>query len=169
MTILRAVRWAVEAWEVGLTSTAITNCFKKAPHNETEEELETDLLVNNLRESLRSLQITNRIRDIMNINQFLDPPDEQVNDSLMDIDTTVLSQFPTSQSDDNCEDIVEESPPPIVTPAEALQSLQLLRLYEEQKDQADPNFLRVLIRYQNDLIASQTAARRQTDIRRFFT
>ncbi|EED12037.1 hypothetical protein TSTA_001090 [Talaromyces stipitatus ATCC 10500] len=84
MTILRAVRWVVNIWEDQVTSTTITNCFKKALHDETEAELETAILI-------QDLQLTNRVQDVMDIRQFLNPLDEQVNDSIMDIDAIVLS------------------------------------------------------------------------------
>ncbi|EED18534.1 jerky, putative [Talaromyces stipitatus ATCC 10500] len=88
MTILRAVRWAVNMWE-GVTSTTITNCFKKALHDETEAEFESALLIQDLQNSLQDLKLTNRVQDVMDIHQFLNPLDEQVNDTMMDIDNIV--------------------------------------------------------------------------------
>jgi hypothetical protein len=167
MTILRAVRWAVNMWENQLTSTAITNCFKKALHIETEDEFETANLVQDLQNSLQDLKLTNRVQDIMDINQFLNPPEEQVNNTMMDIDNIVLSQFNLPENEEADEDVVEE-PIPLITSQEAIQSLQILRLFEEQRDQADSSFIRILSRYENRLTKEKVATQRQTDIRRFF-
>lgn len=167
MTILRGVRWAVNMWENQLTSTAITNCFKKALHIEAEEEFETALLVQDLQKSLQDLKLTNRVQDIMDINQFLNPADEQVNDTMVNIDNIVLSQFDLPQIEEPDEDIVDE-PIPLITSQEAIQSLRILRLYEEQRDQADNSFIRVLSRYENQVTKEKVATQRQTDIRRFF-
>ncbi|EED23167.1 conserved hypothetical protein [Talaromyces stipitatus ATCC 10500] len=119
MTILRAVRWAVNIWEDQVTSTTITNCFKKALHDETEEEFESALLIYDLENSLQDLKLTNWVQDVMDINQFLNSPDEQVNDTVMDIDNIVLSQFELPQTDELEEDVVEE-PIPLITSQEAL-------------------------------------------------
>lgn len=166
MTILRAVRWAANMWDQ-LSSTTIANCFKKALHDDNEEDLEAELIIQDLRNSLQDLQLTNKIQDIMDINQFLDPEDEQVNDTMMDIDALVLSQFDLPRLDELDEDIVEE-PTPLITSQEALQALQALRLFEEQREQADISFIRLLTRYENRLMEKKLATQRQTDIRRFF-
>ncbi|KUL82153.1 hypothetical protein ZTR_11074 [Talaromyces verruculosus] len=154
-------------WENQLTSTAITNCFKKALHIEAEEEFETALLVQDLQKSLQDLKLANRVQDIMDINQFLNPADEQVNDTMVDIDDIVLSQFDLPQIEEPDEDVIDE-PIPLITSQEAVQSLRILRLYEEQRDQADNSFIRVLSRYENQLTKEKVTTQRQTDIRRFF-
>lgn len=166
MTILRAVRWAANMWDQ-LSPITIANCFKKALHNETEEEFEAALIIQDLQNSLHDLQLTNKIHDIMDINQFLNPAEEEVNDTMMDVDTLVLSQFDLPQIDELDEDIVTESTP-LITAQEALQGLNTLRLFEEQREQADSSFIRILTRYENQLIKKKLATQRQTDIRHFF-
>jgi hypothetical protein len=40
------------------------------------------------------MQLSNHIKEAMDINEFLNPADEEVNDSLLDLDEMILSQYP---------------------------------------------------------------------------
>lgn len=69
----------------------------------------------------------------MDINQFLNPQEEQVIDNLIDIDDTILSQFGPATAEDLDEDNPGD-PVPNISSNEALESLYKLRLHEEQQD-----------------------------------
>ncbi|CRG92946.1 hypothetical protein PISL3812_10042 [Talaromyces islandicus] len=167
ITLLQGIRWGLDAWFVDIKVDSIRNCFNKALHINAAEEYEEKELMASLESSLRSLQMSNRIQDIMNINEFLNPEGEEVVDSLEEIDSIILSQFSKVQEgeDDDAEII---DPTPIISIQEALQSVQILRLYEEQQEKADHILLRYLRPYEKLLVRQKVDSQRQRDIRSFF-
>ena len=79
---------------------------------------------------LQRLELANNIQQAMDINQFLNPADEQVDDDLMSIDDAILCQF-SQENEDQEEDDNGHVLPQILAP-EALESLYKLQLHEEQ-------------------------------------
>jgi hypothetical protein len=43
------------------------------------------------------MQLLNHIKEAMDINEFLNRTDEEVNDSLLDLDEMILSQYAVNQ------------------------------------------------------------------------
>ena len=142
MTVLQALWWAIPAWNIDLKSDTIQHCFKRALSIEDAEEMKDQELLNELQQGLQKLQLSNHIQEAMDINQFLNPQDEQINDKLADTDDIILSQFaatePQSDEDENWE------PLPQVTAADALESLYKLCLFEEQQVDADRCLISIL-------------------------
>lgn len=167
ISVLQAIRWGIEAWSVDIKVDTIRNCFNKALHAEGEVEFQDQELLSAISASLRKLQLTNRIQDIMNINEFLNPAGEEVDDSLLQLDEIVLSQFAKDQdAEDQDAEMVE--PTPIISIQEALEGLKILRLYEEQQQGEDSSLLRTLIPYERLLTRQKVENQRQKDIRSFF-
>ena len=59
MTLLCAVRWAIQAWEVDLTCEAIQNCFTKALTTQDDTEMVNIQLINELQSGLDQLAVSN--------------------------------------------------------------------------------------------------------------
>lgn len=168
MTVLQGIRWAIEAWSVDVKVDTIRNCFNKALHCEKEEEFKDIESISLLESSFRSLQLSNRIQNIMDIKEFLNPEGEEISDSLMDIDSAVLSQFSKPQEIDDDEDAEISDTTPLVPIQSAFECLRILRLYEEQQQQADPLLLQYLIPYERLLTRRKIDSQHQRDIRDFF-
>ncbi|KAI7976189.1 hypothetical protein EIK77_010662 [Talaromyces pinophilus] len=147
MTILMAVRWAITAWNVDLDNETIMQYFSKALDVEAVLKVNHAHLIKDITAGLRHLKQTNRINDIMDINQYLNCPNEKVNDGVIDIDSIVLSQFLSSGDVDEEDDKSNEAIP-LISPSEALQSLYTLRLYEEQQNVGDRELIMLLMRYE---------------------
>jgi hypothetical protein len=88
MNVLKAIRWAIQAWEIDLNTTTITRCFHKACHplpaspipalsTVMEQGVTHDVEI-----ALQYLQEAPYIQNMMDINQFLHPAEETIEDSL---------------------------------------------------------------------------------------
>ncbi|RAO68173.1 uncharacterized protein BHQ10_004185 [Talaromyces amestolkiae] len=152
MTILMAIRWAITAWKIDLDNETIVQSFRKALEVGAVPKLNHTHLINEITAGLRHLKETNRIKDVLDANQYLNCPNEKVDDGVIDIDSIVLSQFLSSGDVDEEDDESDETIPHI-SPAEALQSLYTLRLHEEQQEAGNPELIMLLMGYERTLQA----------------
>lgn len=74
-----------------LSQETIQNCFKVFADNEIEKIQTAEQGFVKDWKGIQNLELSNNIREAMDINQFLNPPDEQVTDSLKDLDEMILS------------------------------------------------------------------------------
>lgn len=82
ITILDAIRWAISAWDIDLSTETIYNCFKKALSlDDSIQPLHNQELIKEMERGLQRLELANNIQQAMDINQFLNPADEQVHES----------------------------------------------------------------------------------------
>ena len=102
----------------------------------------------------------------MDINQFLNPADEQVDDDLMSIDDAILCQF-SQENEDQEEDDNGHVLPQILAP-EALESLYKLQLHEEQQVEANQDLIQLLRRHERVLLGRKQERQQQVDIRHYF-
>ncbi|OJD20750.1 hypothetical protein ACJ73_07913 [Blastomyces percursus] len=70
----------------------------------------------------------------MNIENFLNPVEEVVQDSPEELEQHIIAQLEPEGSEDEDEHAEIE---PLITLTTALSSLQMLRLFEEQQDKGD--------------------------------
>jgi hypothetical protein len=168
MTILRALRWAISAWNIDLKDDTIQQCFKKALTIEDSIEIsEREELIDEIQHGLQKLQLSHNIQEAMSISQFLNPADEQVNDNIMDLDDIIISQFAPESCKSDDDDAWE--PIPQISPADALECLYKLRLFEEQQaEDADQHLIQHLMRHERVLLQRNMEKQQQTDIRTFF-
>jgi hypothetical protein len=126
--------------------------------------------VDEIQQGLQKLQLSHNIQEAMSISQFLNPADEQVDDNLMDIDDIILSQFAPEnhESDDDDGDDAWE-PLPQTSPADALECLYKLRLFEEQQVDADQSLIQHPMRHERVLLKKKAEKQKQIDIRNFFS
>jgi hypothetical protein len=74
-----------------------------------------------------------------------------VNDSLLELDDIILTQYtPADQADEEDDDNWE--PLPQISAVEALESLYKLRLFEEQQVDADKALIQYLVRHERVIL-----------------
>lgn len=149
MTIITAIRWAVQAWCFELSQETIQISFRKAFAGQNNIEMVNEQLLEELQTGLNQLSIS------MNVDQFLSPAEEEVLDSLEDLDRIILSQanIKMAESDDN-DGAANESHEELskVSVKIALKCLDTMRLYEGQQAKMDQRILKDLLRYEDILI-----------------
>lgn len=155
MNVLKAIRWGIRVWDIEIKPSIIENCFNKAlqerrisgdfSHHEDIQEISS---------KLEQLRLKSRINDLMDIDQFLNPIDEVVEDSIEQLDDQILAQFGPeieAESDEEIEVL------PRITISEALEALKRLRLYEEQQEEGDSELIKALDRHEK-LITGRKAS-----------
>ena len=159
MNILHGIRWGIEAWEQNVTSTTISNCWVKArvlgpkfgPQSEREAQdsgwkkaKEQDAGIYNaavaqIGDSITLLAHQARIKSAMDIQTFLNPADEVVEDSDHQIFEDITEAY--SKGNRLYESDEEDVIVPKIGTKEALEALQTLQLHEEQQDSGDSKLL----------------------------
>ncbi|KKA17805.1 hypothetical protein T310_8250 [Rasamsonia emersonii CBS 393.64] len=147
--------WGIRVWDIEIKPSIIENCFNKAlqerrisgdfSHHEDIQEISS---------KLEQLRLKSRINDLMDIDQFLNPIDEVVEDSIEQLDDQILAQFGPeieAESDEEIEVL------PRITISEALEALKRLRLYEEQQEEGDSELIKALDRHEK-LITGRKAS-----------
>jgi hypothetical protein len=167
MTILQALRWAIPAWNIDLKDDIIRQCFKKALTIEDITEIDEKDLMNEIQQGIQKLELSNHIQEAMSIRQFLNPADEQVNDDVVDLDDNTTSQFdPANGASDDDDDAWEALPQ--ISPAEALECLYKLRLFEEQQVDGDQRLIQHLMRHERVLLRKKIEKEQQSHVRMFY-
>jgi hypothetical protein len=162
--ILKSIRWAIQAWDLDIKASTITNCFKKGLWNESTLATPVDPVINEILNGFERLRIVSSISNLMDISFFINPKEELVDDEPEHLDEQILSQFePADESDD---DEVETVPP--IPTQEALEALKKLQLYEEQQDQGDIDLIQWLNRHERVIWGRKMANLKQGDIRAYF-
>ncbi|KAJ5721893.1 ARS-binding protein 1 [Penicillium malachiteum] len=163
--ILKAIRWAIKAWEFDINALVITNCFRKGLYD-SKDQVDTPLVHQDISRDIERLPI----RDVMDISQFLNPVDEEVIDSHDTIEELILSQFqgPKTQDieeEDTGQEI--EMQPPITLPV-ALSAIRDLISFHEQQETPDVAYIRGLRRDEIEMQRKEVENRKQSDIRGYF-
>ena len=122
-------------------------------------------LLNKLQAGLDQLAVSH-IREIMKIDQFLNPREEQVTDDLEELDTLILSQFSAEGAEKSDDEILEALPK--ISANDALKALYKLRLHEEQQVAGNQTLLPELLRHEQVLMERKMQNQYQTDIQNFF-
>lgn len=147
----------------------VHNYFKKAlfpndpvqtPHNQE--------LVQEIEQGLQQLELANNIQEAMDINQFLNPVEEQVHDNLMGIDDAVLCQFPSIEDEEQEKDDDYLQVLPQMPAIEALEGLYKLQLHEEQQIEANQDLIQLLQRHERVLLGRKQEKQQQVDIQHYF-
>jgi DDE superfamily endonuclease. len=173
VNILIAIRWAIRAWNFDISEKTIINCFYRALALETRVGKGQSLPppLDDIAEGITRLQQRSRIHEAMDIENFLNPDEELVQDSSKTAEELVLSQMqgPTSiEDEDEDADEGEGEAIPQVTISEALEAIRMTRLHEEQDEEGDFEAIQVLNRLERKYLAREVNSRRQGDIRSWF-
>jgi hypothetical protein len=171
MNLLRCVRWSISAWRIDMQPETIANCFRKAQIQSSDTTpLEHSIIQDSLSENIvagiaQDIQAFDTIHAAMDIQNFINPPEEQVFDEHSDIFEHIAQQFDTEVEVDTEEnvEVVEQ-----VTEKEALESLSRLRLFSDQSGPLDSTMERSLERWEKELQAKKTAAKTQQSLHSYF-
>lgn len=168
MHILQAVRWCVTVWHTDIQDSTIANCFRKSTIfgvvNGPEPRPTDAELIYQIQEATNRLHQLGKIREIMDIRNFINPPEEVVADNSDDIIADIVEQFTERDAETDEEEDIQQK----VKPQEAIQALQLLRLYEEQSDDCDIDLIRRLNQYEKRLVDRKIEGQQQQLISSFF-
>lgn len=169
MNVLKALRWGIQAWHFDISQETLQKCFKKALFSQDEfqdERLSDTGVISDISKAFNELQTSSRIRDLMDINQFLNPDDEGVQDSPDDIEEQIISQFGQGIEVESEE---ETDVLPRITLSEALEAMNKFQLFEEQQEEGNQAFIQELLKRKQSLLRQKLESQRQQDIRSFFT
>ena len=95
------------------------------------------------------------IKERMNINNFLNPTEEEIHNDSEDVVQEILARYGPEQEVESDEEVIQK--PPVKT-LEILEILATLRLAEEQKQYGDAGFSKRLRLYEAELREEQQAA-----------
>lgn len=171
--ILKAVRWGIKAWNFDISQETITNCFQKGLSIGTEalEDQSQQQPLAEIYQDIQRMQELSIIQEAMDIQNFLNPPEETITDSFESIDEQVLAsiQGPSSEEIEDEDRGQEIEVQPLITLSQAREGLQMARLYlEQQEETVDIGVIQLLSRLEIDMQAKEARNRRQGDIRDFF-
>ncbi|EFW22587.1 predicted protein [Coccidioides posadasii str. Silveira] len=141
-----------------MSTVSIIHCFNRAlfPKRPVQLDPEDD--------SIMEITI---IQNLMNIQHFLNPADEVVEDSPEAIEQHVIVLLDPADESEEDEDLATEMLP-LITPLEALDLVKRLQLYEEQQDQGDQQLIQQLNSYESKIAARRLQTQQQQDIRAYF-
>jgi hypothetical protein len=93
MNVLKALRWTIYCWQNEVSKKTVLNCFKKAlnPVPPAYREPVNSDIITNLEASLANLRLKTPIKEQMDIQAFLNPDNEVVEDSLETLDDHILA------------------------------------------------------------------------------
>ena len=149
MNVLKALHWGIQAWEINLKASTIERCFKKALYN-PQIILSNSEAIEDISQGLIQLQAIDRIKDVMDINQFLNPLDEKIEDDVEQLDEQILAQFqPVPEEDSNSDE--EEEVLPQISHSNALNALQTVCLYKEQQQEGLQGVIQALNHLENEI------------------
>ena len=149
INVLLAIRWGVQAWHLDVKSTTIVKCFKKAltlPKAKTVVTSESppelvDSIIADITQGIQYLQSAQLIHDAIDLNNFLNPVEELVTDSLEYVEERIIDQLIDAESDNEEGPILQEISK--VTKAEVLATLEVIRLFEMQSGNSSDFILRL--------------------------
>lgn len=145
VTLLHAVRWSIQAWNEVQSST-IANCWRRSTllgkaHGPEKPPANWDHEKTQLQNSIQQLQdgkvIANQPLSPEALTEFIDPPDEQLQDVELTSDE-LIHYCANLYAPEEPEDMEEELEQPIeISVQEAMEALQKVRLYEEQQEDSN--------------------------------
>lgn len=159
MHILRAIRWSIRAWNE-VSSQTINSCWMHSYLNPMTSQMRTSSqatftnsqdqrVVQEIQGQINTLQQQQQIYEAMNIYNFINQPEETIEDSMQDLTTHIASIYEQVEEEEEDTEPVEVLPK--VTAAQALQMIQNLRLHEEQSDDCNNNWIHQLDQYEKVL------------------
>ena len=166
ISLYHAVHWILQAWKYDISNTTVYNCFRKSTVIQSQIQSLPSQPLPDLSTLYTEAQHVGQIREVMSLQNFLNPPNEDMVDLPDNDDLNELISFHLSQ---NLESEVEPEPediPPVQPPSlrQALNSLRTVLLYEEFQEDAQPNDIQYLERLERQLVYQEVAQRTQTTL-----
>ena len=188
MNVLQALRWATEAWQAGVTSITIANCWLKSrvlqgqmtpltrwkaqqmgwEEAVKQDEALYDQIVTQARDALKELENRQFIKEGQHIATFLNPPDEIIDD-IPDNDQFIEQLAESYAKGPEIDPDAPETPiPKPISIPQALGALTTLRSFAEQQQRDHRDLIRQLGTLEREMKALQMSSRSQTSLERFF-
>ena len=115
----------------------------------------------------KQLQAAGRIREVMNIQNFINLPGKEVEDSTEDLIEHVVKLYAGPNRDAETDE--EDTQQPQIKLNEALEALRTLRLYEEQQEDGDREVIVTLLRHDRRIQGRRLQNTKQVAITTFFS
>ena len=112
--------------------------------------------------------VISSVKEVMSVEQSLNPPEKDVIDKLENLDDIITSPIAPGDALFSDGDVVKKGLSKITT-EETLERLHKLRLYEERQPEGHLLFLSRLMEYEQVLLQRLKQEKRQSDIRSFFS
>ena len=180
MHVLQAVRWGIEAWD-NMKPEVIEACWLKArvlsakygplPKNATEADSSDDetRYTADLQAQLEVLEDSGRFKEAMNLQNFLNPESEIVDDTGEEIVDQIVARF-GKEIDIETDEEIEVRPK--VSLVEQIKALDTVIEGMEQSSEAsstDLKMLRDFRRYRQTLTAKKDQSKKQQGLTQFFS
>jgi hypothetical protein len=161
MDVLKTVRWSIQAWVFDVKPETIQNCWLKSgchgvpigPQRAPPGWDETPEMRREVKSLITKVCEYRGIENPIDVESFLNPEDEIVQDNEEDIEAYILEMFSPEEEEEEPEVEAEEIRK--ITIQEALKGLNALQLWEEQSDEPDANFILRLERQKRVMRARQ--------------
>jgi hypothetical protein len=169
MNILKAIQFSIRAWDE-VSSTTISKCWSHSKVNLNASPATPDSssqeVYRGIQQDLVQLRAQSQIRQLMDVNTLVNPPDEEVVDPEGEVEEMLLAiHAPEEPESDNEE--VEQLP--VVTPQQVIRLLQSVKLGEIQSDDCNAESIRWLDRYEKVVQMRHQKELKQAGIRSYFT
>jgi len=139
MTVLRACQWIVDVWMHEVTADTISNCWVKSKllgeqYGPEQKPKDWDQQQHEVEGLVEELQNAGRIRDRMDVSDFLNPVEETVEDSPEDLLDHVAETFTEIEIESEGNGNPEQHDLPPISIDQALQAFDIVLRYEEDLD-----------------------------------
>jgi hypothetical protein len=169
MNVLRAVRWGIFAWEQEVLPATIYNCWirSKAINHSGPECFTTNIfaessaIITDIAQDVQRFHTQGRIQEMMSIHNFINPPEEIIDDVQEDITTEIIARYGEEKDAETDEEIEQQQ---IITVAEALQALEKLQRFEAQQASRQETFSKTLRTYEKNLQGIRSDALKQSTL-----
>jgi len=155
MSVLRAIRWGISAWEIDVTPRTIQNCWARSqafnfgqfPRPPPNLWTESQDAIEQLRQGLYNLRNSGYLAGIPNLHAYISSHDERVEDDCSeDLVDSIVANYTQVEEEEEPENGFVELVEAVVCIShnDALTALHTLRKYEEQSEHGNAELLRIL-------------------------
>jgi hypothetical protein len=169
MTVLKAIQFSIRAWD-DVSSTTISKCWGHSKVNlnplPASADTSSEAVIQGIQNDLIQLRAQDQIRQLIDVNQLINPVDEEVIDPGGEVEEMLVTLHSPEGPESDTEQPEEL---PIVTPQHVLQLLQGVKLGEIQVDDCNAESIRWLDRYEKVVQTRHQKGLKQAGIRTYFT
>lgn len=172
VTLLKAIQWTRIAWDDTVTRECIKKCFWKSTVFKKPADQEVRVWEDSEQEQRAELQAQIMalpgITDPLSIDEFIEPPQEVVEDDDRDIFASVVERYSTDKERE--EEPIEEGDIEVekVPIKEAIKALETLKLWEIQQENGEILALQTLERIGRRIQQNKLQSAKQTTLYSFF-
>lgn len=174
ITILQALRWCSQSWNIDVTNTTIQNCWRKATISKlplSEEENTEQVVDPEITALYNSVRDSAQIREMMTLSNFLNPEDETpINIEQEDALQQLIERHIGVDYQENEEVAIEDNAPeqPPISLQNGISRIQQLLLFLEQQQEVDLQELTVLHRLERRFTLKSASMRYQSTLDSWF-